>query len=68
MSDSAGERARLRRYPELPVWVVEDHQEVSGQRQSLGLEGQREPKLVTCATCIELGGNTKTTLEANLEE
>lgn len=28
MSDSAGERARLRRYPELPVWVVEDHQEV----------------------------------------
>ncbi|XP_031299442.1 UPF0489 protein C5orf22 homolog isoform X2 [Camelus dromedarius] len=28
MSESAGERARLRRYPELPVWVVEDHQEV----------------------------------------
>ncbi|XP_006148560.1 UPF0489 protein C5orf22 homolog isoform X1 [Tupaia chinensis] len=28
MSDSAGESARLRRYPELPVWVVEDHQEV----------------------------------------
>ncbi|XP_042546447.1 UPF0489 protein C5orf22 homolog [Dipodomys spectabilis] len=28
MSDSAGEGARLRRYPELPVWVVEDHQEV----------------------------------------
>ncbi|XP_008054637.1 UPF0489 protein C5orf22 homolog [Carlito syrichta] len=28
MSDSAGERAGLRRYPELPVWVVEDHQEV----------------------------------------
>uniref|UniRef100_A0A8C3WUS1 Chromosome 5 open reading frame 22 n=1 Tax=Catagonus wagneri TaxID=51154 RepID=A0A8C3WUS1_9CETA len=28
MSDCAGERARLRRYPELPVWVVEDHQEV----------------------------------------
>ncbi|XP_006896866.1 PREDICTED: UPF0489 protein C5orf22 homolog [Elephantulus edwardii] len=28
MSDNAGERARLRRYPELPVWVVEDHQEV----------------------------------------
>lgn len=30
MSGSAGEGARLRRYPELPVWVVEDHQEVSG--------------------------------------
>ncbi|XP_069348449.1 UPF0489 protein C5orf22 homolog [Eulemur rufifrons] len=28
MSDFAGQRARLRRYPELPVWVVEDHQEV----------------------------------------
>ncbi|XP_073933779.1 UPF0489 protein C5orf22 homolog isoform X4 [Castor canadensis] len=28
MSDSTGENARLRRYPELPVWVVEDHQEV----------------------------------------
>ncbi|XP_003792970.1 UPF0489 protein C5orf22 homolog [Otolemur garnettii] len=28
MSDSAGEGAGLRRYPELPVWVVEDHQEV----------------------------------------
>lgn len=28
MSDSAGERPRLRCYPELPVWVVEDHQEV----------------------------------------
>uniref|UniRef100_A0A8C0W8P1 Uncharacterized protein n=1 Tax=Castor canadensis TaxID=51338 RepID=A0A8C0W8P1_CASCN len=27
MSDSTGEHARLRRYPELPVWVVEDHQE-----------------------------------------
>ncbi|OWK02313.1 hypothetical protein Celaphus_00018084 [Cervus elaphus hippelaphus] len=28
MSESGGQRARLRRYPELPVWVVEDHQEV----------------------------------------
>ncbi|XP_060047175.1 UPF0489 protein C5orf22 homolog isoform X2 [Erinaceus europaeus] len=28
MSDAVEERARLRRYPELPVWVVEDHQEV----------------------------------------
>ncbi|XP_012593884.2 UPF0489 protein C5orf22 homolog isoform X1 [Microcebus murinus] len=28
MSDPAGQRACLRRYPELPVWVVEDHQEV----------------------------------------
>ncbi|XP_006873570.1 PREDICTED: UPF0489 protein C5orf22 homolog [Chrysochloris asiatica] len=28
MSDLVGERSRLRRYPELPVWVVEDHQEV----------------------------------------
>ncbi|XP_076973015.1 UPF0489 protein C5orf22 homolog isoform X2 [Tamandua tetradactyla] len=28
MSGPAGERACLRRYPELPVWVVEDHQEV----------------------------------------
>ncbi|KAF3828821.1 hypothetical protein GH733_004727 [Mirounga leonina] len=26
--DSVGERGRLRRYPKLPVWVVEDHQEV----------------------------------------
>lgn len=42
MSDSATERARLRRYPELPVWVVEDHQEVSGQaagRVVAGLSG-----------------------------
>lgn len=29
MGDSVGERGRLRRYPKLPVWVVEDHQEVS---------------------------------------
>lgn len=29
MSDTEGDRARLRRYPRLPVWVVEDHQEVS---------------------------------------
>lgn len=29
MSDTGGDRARLRRYPKLPVWVVEDHQEVS---------------------------------------
>ncbi|DAA17832.1 TPA: hypothetical protein LOC529881 [Bos taurus] len=28
MSESGGQRARLRRYSELPVWVVEDHQEV----------------------------------------
>uniref|UniRef100_A0A8C9P3C4 Chromosome 5 open reading frame 22 n=1 Tax=Spermophilus dauricus TaxID=99837 RepID=A0A8C9P3C4_SPEDA len=28
MSDSAGELTRLRCYSELPVWVVEDHQEV----------------------------------------
>lgn len=28
MTDCDGERARLRRYAELPVWVVEDHQEV----------------------------------------
>uniref|UniRef100_A0A2K5JD07 CE022 protein n=1 Tax=Colobus angolensis palliatus TaxID=336983 RepID=A0A2K5JD07_COLAP len=28
MSDSAGGRAGLRRYPKVPVWVVEDHQEV----------------------------------------
>ncbi|XP_051006941.1 LOW QUALITY PROTEIN: UPF0489 protein C5orf22 homolog [Acomys russatus] len=28
MSDTGGDRARLRRYPKLPVWVVEDHQEV----------------------------------------
>ncbi|XP_040833364.1 UPF0489 protein C5orf22 homolog [Ochotona curzoniae] len=28
MTASPGERARLRHYPELPVWVVEDHQEV----------------------------------------
>uniref|UniRef100_A0A2K6GLP4 Chromosome 5 open reading frame 22 n=1 Tax=Propithecus coquereli TaxID=379532 RepID=A0A2K6GLP4_PROCO len=28
MSDSAGQRTCLRCYPELPVWVVEDHQEV----------------------------------------
>lgn len=59
MSDSAGERARLRRYPELPVWVVEDHQEVSGQPRSLGRRGQREPELVTCTSCIELGETPK---------
>lgn len=34
MSESGD--ARLRRYPELPVWVVEDHQEVSGQLIMLG--------------------------------
>ncbi|XP_052015332.1 UPF0489 protein C5orf22 homolog isoform X1 [Apodemus sylvaticus] len=28
MSDTRGHRARLRRYSKLPVWVVEDHQEV----------------------------------------
>ncbi|XP_021551615.1 UPF0489 protein C5orf22 homolog [Neomonachus schauinslandi] len=28
MGDSVGERGSLRRYPKLPVWVVEDHQEV----------------------------------------
>ncbi|GAB1299265.1 UPF0489 protein C5orf22 homolog [Apodemus speciosus] len=28
MSDTGGDRARLRRYSKLPVWVVEDHQEV----------------------------------------
>ncbi|XP_036063236.1 UPF0489 protein C5orf22 homolog [Onychomys torridus] len=28
MSDTEGDRTRLRRYPRLPVWVVEDHQEV----------------------------------------
>ncbi|XP_037385737.1 UPF0489 protein C5orf22 homolog isoform X1 [Talpa occidentalis] len=28
MGDPCRERAGLRRYPELPVWVVEDHQEV----------------------------------------
>ncbi|XP_027462590.1 UPF0489 protein C5orf22 homolog isoform X5 [Zalophus californianus] len=28
MGDAVGERGRLRRYPKLPVWVVEDHQEV----------------------------------------
>ncbi|XP_059132469.1 UPF0489 protein C5orf22 homolog isoform X1 [Peromyscus eremicus] len=28
MSDTGGDRTRLRRYPRLPVWVVEDHQEV----------------------------------------
>ncbi|KAM9104495.1 UPF0489 protein C5orf22 homolog isoform 1-T1 [Megaptera novaeangliae] len=28
MSEFTGESARLRRYHELPVWVVEDHQEV----------------------------------------
>lgn len=33
MSDTGGDRTRLRRYPRLPVWVVEDHQEVSGQRK-----------------------------------
>lgn len=38
MSDSAGECARFRRYPELPVWVVEDHQEVSGRL--LGAEAE----------------------------
>lgn len=36
MSESGGQRARLRRYPELPVWVVEDHQEVSGRLTGLG--------------------------------
>ncbi|XP_052599051.1 UPF0489 protein C5orf22 homolog [Peromyscus californicus insignis] len=28
MSGTGGDRTRLRRYPRLPVWVVEDHQEV----------------------------------------
>ncbi|CAH6787378.1 6030458C11Rik [Phodopus roborovskii] len=28
MSDTGGDHTRLRRYPRLPVWVVEDHQEV----------------------------------------
>lgn len=38
MSDSAGGRAGLRHYPKLPVWVVEDHQEVSGRRPGSGAE------------------------------
>lgn len=32
MSDPGGDHTRLRRYPRLPVWVVEDHQEVSRQQ------------------------------------
>lgn len=38
MSDSAGEPTRLRCYPDLPVWVVEDHQEVSGRLSGPGSE------------------------------
>nr|XP_012593885.1 UPF0489 protein C5orf22 homolog isoform X2 [Microcebus murinus] len=38
MSDPAGQRACLRRYPELPVWVVEDHQEVRGRLLGSGAE------------------------------
>lgn len=41
MTASPGERARLRHYPELPVWVVEDHQEVSGRLQGQE-DGRRE--------------------------
>ena len=37
-ADSVGERACLRRYSKLPVWVVEDHQEVS--RRLLGPEAE----------------------------
>lgn len=79
MSDSAGERARLRRYPELPVWVVEDHQEVSGRlpgvgaepRQSQGGGGASAPEArERSSICyprgsIAVGKNTPT---ANLEE
>nr|BAC29887.1 unnamed protein product [Mus musculus] len=33
MSDTGGDRARLRRYTKLPVWVVEDHQERTEYRK-----------------------------------
>lgn len=43
MSDSAGELTRLRCYSKLPVWVVEDHQEVSGRLNGPGSESLRAP-------------------------
>lgn len=41
MNDTRGDGARLRRYPKLPVWVVEDHQEVSGRPKPL-IPGRRD--------------------------
>lgn len=40
MGDAVGEHARLRCYPKLPVWVVEDHQEVSGRLLNSGAESR----------------------------
>lgn len=79
MSDSAGERARLRCYPELPVWVVEDHQEVSGWLPDAGAESPEDlgsggasaseaREMTRISNSLELhccGGNTK---RASLEE
>lgn len=73
MSNSAGECARFRRYPELPVWVVEDHQEVSRLLLGAGADRarakeavaeprprrpEREPEFDTRSSCIAMGKNT----------
>lgn len=83
MSDPAEERASLRRYAELPVWVVEDHQEVSGRAaagrwgESRGAGGGGGGGLASGAReetsiCYPLelhcrGGDTNTAVEASLE-
>ena len=46
MSEFTGECARLRRYHELPVWVVEDHQEVRGRLPGLGQNRARTKEAV----------------------
>lgn len=55
MSDSAGEGPRVRRYPELPVWVVEDHQEVSARGGAWPWEAWQNRNVFTCAGCIAVG-------------
>lgn len=72
---SVGERARLRRYAKLPVWVVEDHQEVSRRRLGPEAESREGPgggrasaskarihqNLFTRASSIAVGKNTEAT-------
>lgn len=55
MSDAAGEGPRVRRYPELPVWVVEDHQEVSGRGGARAWEDRQNRNVVPARVALRWG-------------
>lgn len=55
MSDAAGEGPRVRRYPELPVWVVEDHQEVSGRGGARAWEAGQNRNVVPARVALRWG-------------